>query len=518
MNSPPVGRSSRFNQSYSTLWVLLVLAGFLRLFKLGAKPFWSDEGVIWYMSLGQIQQDAPRIYQYANQWAIQLFGRNEFAGRLPSALFGILAIPVIYAIGRRMFDARYASIAAGVAAISPYLISLSQEMRNYSLVGLELWLAFWFFLELTRRRNPHLIWWLGFLTVGIIGLYSHCFFSFVLIFLGFAYICRSGWKNWRVWIEYWIVLTIIFLCGIPELGKTFAAAAGRAHIGAADLLHIKMNCYRVARSYFCFLFGDYLTNLPGTLRPYLTSHPLHLISALIMLCIWPAIVLPAAGENLRYLHRRDFQAFAMKTLLGMTVCFTLFYLIIDVNTAAHLVFVYVPFLFIFTRFWRQQERSGWRRGISALFLGLTAISLWSYYSSATHAYERADWRGAGRFLDRNVSAHDAVLLLRARDAYYTLKFYQTSAQGEYYFTPRHVPRAQRDPLLAGWWESGDRHSVMEKVNSLLQQHPRVWIVETSRDFIPVQENGDLRIRTDEFGVDLQIHRVEKASPTDAEAR
>ncbi len=206
-------------------------------------------------------------------------------------------------------------------------------MRNYSLVGLELWLAFCFFLELTRRKNPHRIWWLGFLTVGIIGLYSHCFFIFVLIYLGIAFICRSGWKNWRIWIEYWIVLAIIILLGIPEIAKTLSAATGRAHISAADLFHLKMNLYRVARSYFYFLFGDYLTNLPGTLRLFLKSHPWHLLTALSMTCVWMGIVITALAKSLRFLNKRGFQAFAMKTLLGMTACFTLFYLIIDVNTA-----------------------------------------------------------------------------------------------------------------------------------------------------------------------------------------
>mgnify|MGYP005839054131 CR=1 FL=1 len=518
MNSSQAGISPIARKLQSPLWWLLILAAFLRFFRLGSKPFWSDEGVIWYMVLGHIQQDAPKIYQYANHWAIQLFGWNEFAGRFPSALFGILAIPVIYAVGRRLFDSRYAITAAGVAAVSPYLIPLSQEMRNYSLVGLELWLALWFFLELTQRKNPHRIWWLVFFAVGIVGLYSHCFFVFVLIYLGIAFICRSGWKNRRIWIQYWIVFALIILLGIPELNKTLNAAAGRAQIGAADLFHLKMNLYRVARSYFCFLFGDYQTNLPGTLIPFLRSHPLHLITSLCMICVWPATVITAAVRSLRFLHGQGFRSFAMKTFFGMMIGFTLFYLVIDVNTAAHLIFAYVPFLFIFTHFWTQPKQNGWNKGITTLFLGLTAISLLFYYRSDTHTYERADWRSAGGFLDRNTSASDAILLLRARDAYYTLRFYQSKPQGNYLFTPRHVPNAQQDSLLANWWKSEDPLSVMAKVEALLEQHPRVWIVETSRNFDPKQKGGVLRIQTHEFGWELQIHRVEKASPEDAGMR
>ena len=132
VTEPSLQDPSPDRQETHPIWLILILfmAAILRLLLLGDKPFWADEGIAWWMALGEIEHDAPAIYRYAFGWAAQLFGWNEFAGRLPSALFGVLSVAVIYAIGKTVFNHRFGLSAAVLASISAYLIPLSQEINE----------------------------------------------------------------------------------------------------------------------------------------------------------------------------------------------------------------------------------------------------------------------------------------------------------------------------------------------------------------------------------------------------
>ena len=56
--------------------------------------------------------------------------------RLPSAVFGVLTIPLVYALGRTIRDHRLGIVAALLFAISPFQVWYSQEARGYSLLTL----------------------------------------------------------------------------------------------------------------------------------------------------------------------------------------------------------------------------------------------------------------------------------------------------------------------------------------------------------------------------------------------
>ncbi len=56
---------------------------------------------------------------------------SEIAMRSLSALWGLLLVWLVYQIASRLFDKRTALIAALFAAINPFLIAYSQEVRMY---------------------------------------------------------------------------------------------------------------------------------------------------------------------------------------------------------------------------------------------------------------------------------------------------------------------------------------------------------------------------------------------------
>lgn len=486
------------------LLLIIVIAALLRLFLLGQKPLWADEGIVWWMALGEIQHDSPVINSYAFNWAIQVFGWHEFAGRLPSALFGVLSIPVIYAIGRTLFDRKFGLWVAGLASISAYLVPVSQEMQIYSLLGLLILLATWLFLKILMEKKEGIGWWIGLFLIGVVGQYSHCFFALILAYFGGVLIWKKGWTGIRTWAKYWAILVAVILVSLPEVLKSLTVTVARHHVLPADLWHLKWNIYRVLRSYFCFLFGDVLINLPGTVAGYLHTHPFHLVISIAMVVVWILIAYRSSTEMIRIIRGTDARAVAIRTLLGLLIAFSLLFFIIGVSGSAHLIFIYVPLFFLISLCWTTAQ-TPFRNVATGLFLLLTAISLIWYYGSPTSAHERADWRAAAKLLQREMKQDDALLILRARNVYYTLKFYVPELDGDIYYRPRHDPALTQNQPLMLWW---DEKSPVEKVISLMDSHKRIWVVGSLLTRGEDEASAGLVRRTWNFGYDLDVHLIE----------
>lgn len=137
MNSPAPRRRNQITKPL--LWLILLLAAALRFFRIGAQSLWADEGNSFAMaqrSLGEIATRAaadihPPLYYWLLSLWTKVFGTSEIAMRSLSALWGLLLVWLVYQIASRLFDKRTALIAALFAAINPFLIAYSQEVRMY---------------------------------------------------------------------------------------------------------------------------------------------------------------------------------------------------------------------------------------------------------------------------------------------------------------------------------------------------------------------------------------------------
>jgi hypothetical protein len=61
------------------------------------------------------------------------FGTSEFWLRLPALLFGVASVPILFRVGEKIGSRRCALACALLAAVSPFSVYHSQEMRFYSL-------------------------------------------------------------------------------------------------------------------------------------------------------------------------------------------------------------------------------------------------------------------------------------------------------------------------------------------------------------------------------------------------
>lgn len=139
---------------------LIVVGLVVRLWGLGSRPlgFTPDEAAFGYnaYSLAQTGRDEWGIswwqlaftnlksfgdyklplYAFLTVPSVTIFGLTEFATRLPSAIFGILAIPAIYVAVRKLFPklptaAMWASL---FVALSPWAIGLSRGAFEANLI------------------------------------------------------------------------------------------------------------------------------------------------------------------------------------------------------------------------------------------------------------------------------------------------------------------------------------------------------------------------------------------------
>lgn len=127
----------------AALVALCAIAALLRLWRLGALGLEVDEGVQGLAVQGWLATGLPILpsgimYQRAIPFgalqalAAGTFGLDEFALRLPAALFGVLSVAVTFALARALFDRHIAWVAAIFIALSAWEIELSRYARFYT--------------------------------------------------------------------------------------------------------------------------------------------------------------------------------------------------------------------------------------------------------------------------------------------------------------------------------------------------------------------------------------------------
>lgn len=127
--------------SFWLIALVTVLALALRLFRLDSE-LWLDEitTIAFYSPMptlhvvtGFVSANNHLLNTLLMKLAIAFFGEQEWAVRLPSALFGAATIPVFYWVSRLIFSQRSSLFAALLLAVSYHHIFYSQNVRGYSM-------------------------------------------------------------------------------------------------------------------------------------------------------------------------------------------------------------------------------------------------------------------------------------------------------------------------------------------------------------------------------------------------
>jgi len=184
-----------------------ILVGFaLRLFHLGAESLWYDETVSVHLArlplanmLAHTAGDIhpPGYYALLHFWqqltAPSLAHGLEFLFAWPSLMAGVVILALTYALGRRLFDARTGLVALWLAAVNPFQLWYSQEVRMYTVGAALALLALWAALRVLDRRRTTL-WLVVYAVSAAAGLYTLYYFAFWLVAVNIVTLVLLLWR------------------------------------------------------------------------------------------------------------------------------------------------------------------------------------------------------------------------------------------------------------------------------------------------------------------------------------
>ncbi|MBI5302231.1 MAG: glycosyltransferase family 39 protein [Chloroflexi bacterium] len=190
------------------LLALILIATTLRFYRLAALDIWGDEAFSIFLSQQPLPfvvaggaDTHPPLYPLLLWTWLPLVGSHAFATRALAALVGILAVPLIFVLGKRVADTRVAFIAAILTTASPLLIYYSQETRMYEQVAVLSLASAYFCLTLFSHALKGVAkkGEAGFLLSTLLAMYTHysAFFVWVAENIFVALLAFRQWLSFR---------------------------------------------------------------------------------------------------------------------------------------------------------------------------------------------------------------------------------------------------------------------------------------------------------------------------------
>jgi 4-amino-4-deoxy-L-arabinose transferase-like glycosyltransferase len=243
MHLTSAGRSPAFSWTRWALVLLIAVSFAVRLYDLGAKSLWSDEGLtlrraeqplsLVFKNLNLIPLDPdyydggdeegsvfpttdlhPPLYFLVMHFWIRAAGRSEFALRFPSAVAATLTLPLLYALARRLLSEEAGLWAALLGALSPFYLWYAQEARMYTWVAVLSLASVYALLPLLTGR-PRWRDYVIYAAVTLALLYTHYSGFFLLAFEVIAYsVCRLRGRPW-VALAVFALLAVALIPLVP---------------------------------------------------------------------------------------------------------------------------------------------------------------------------------------------------------------------------------------------------------------------------------------------------------------
>jgi len=180
ISAPIVTKERSHRRIYAWALILLILVAWaFRFPPIPFPPVGVDEGAtadfvfghdIVYLATHYNSNDHV-FYSLMTRVAHEVWGTVPLSIRLPALLAGILGLPALFILGRRLFGERVGLLAALLLFFSNRHWHYSLQGRGYTTVILAVILSFYFFWrgwQSNRRRD-----WLGFILATVAAPYTH---------------------------------------------------------------------------------------------------------------------------------------------------------------------------------------------------------------------------------------------------------------------------------------------------------------------------------------------------------
>jgi len=222
------------------LFFVITFGSILRIYELGRESLHIDEAAT---AIGSSLPSIPALIQYwfsvghqspyflmMHYW-IKLFGQSEFALRLPSAVFGVMSIYIMFLLARRLFNnEKTALLSSYLLAVSTINIYYSQCARPYSIVVFLVLMSFLFLLRALEKNTKPL--WATYICFTLFSLLINtstlpiliCHLLFIVLF----------WTRYRSYIKpgrIALVFGLILLAYLPFLVMLFLPSIENNNVG-----------------------------------------------------------------------------------------------------------------------------------------------------------------------------------------------------------------------------------------------------------------------------------------------
>jgi mannosyltransferase len=433
------------------LWLIVAVGAGMRLIALGHKSFWIDE----IASVAIAQRPGPAFWRFlwhdeGNMAAYYVLlrpwlhlGHSEAVVRLLSVLPGVLSLPFMYVLGRRLFGPAAGLLAAALFAVNPCAIAGSQEARAYSFLVLAVIVSTLRFVRLIEAPSYRRA-----VVYGLAAGFT-CYFHYFGVLVPAAHAVSlvampraskgglSGAPDGIPWKQYLVAGAIIVVLAIPILWL----------IHAQDVGHISW------------------VQSPSLLELYHLGVFLAASSGKVAGASLLALDLVLVGFFLRRMasmrQARDNGVERWRHALVVSSFFSPIVIVLAVSVVRPAF--YHRFLVVCLPFWvlmmaagaLQIPRRGWRASAIAVVGALCLVN-----TALLYARVPEDWRGVVDYLIAHAGPDDRVLYYQSVGAFAAENYWNWRPGGG------SAPRAKEvdvDPLNTRW-------------ESEIDHAPRVWLV------------------------------------------
>lgn len=230
-------------------WMTAILwIGFtVRIAQLGKPSLWLDEAITWLIVSAPLKEGLERMLvdavhpplHYLILRPVAAMNQNEFALRLPSVLFGLVSIPLMYRLGRAVAGAPgrerlVGLLAAAFLAINPFHVWFAREARNYELVFLLSLLILYSFHHIIQNGKG----WIGFVVASTLAYFTH-YLTLLLALVQLIYFSltfRESHRYLRRWVLAQSLAILPLMLWLTALFSQETVGAGIGWIPQPSLL------------------------------------------------------------------------------------------------------------------------------------------------------------------------------------------------------------------------------------------------------------------------------------------
>lgn len=395
---------------------LLLMAGFAIFFGLtvfGQSSIRLDEA----QSLFQTNRDIPGILYLVAQdvhvplyhtllyfWQL-LFGQDIFVARLLSLVFFVAAIIMTYVTATYAFGRRSIGLfAALLVTLSPFMNWYGMEARMYTMLAFIAVAHTYLFLRV--MRTPHAGYWILWVVVAILGLYTHYFFAFVLLpELVAAIMLRKKAAGQRFLIKFIVAGAVAGMALLPWLLYVFS-------LGFASNTQPALSQPSPGD-----LFDTYAQFIFGFQTPVVNT---------LIVSLWPIVVLLGFFA----LQRSDKKipstviVFGLLATLPIIAAFIISVTIRPFYVSRYLI-VALPALLIFIAWFLTRYRRSVAVTIRVLLVALMGV-LFTLQAVSPNTPVKEDYRQAVSYLTERAGVSD-VIVLSAPFTIYPIEYYYKGA-------------------------------------------------------------------------------------------